>query len=468
MSSVTYPSSSLLKLAPELLENIFSFLNPHDVVNFGRTCHRANAFIRPTNQILWRNAFLHDFDDPQYAWAALLPTARAANKHKESQWDWYRELRRRLLMLRAIRDGAHDALHPPNEDFIETLMDIFETAVSAEDPDRKQARQGTSLNLKFLDDLFRTIPRAEHLIHDFHRDIESLSFPLEGIPGLNRPLTRSMVPFQRVSETASRFHVYYGRTEREKSSPRAKASARAFVYDFSVTGSDADHGPFKKDKSGLINWPVLEACSSLMIRNFEIARGGHIETPTGFKNSIPHLLPVSPLCPEDWAGVSGAWLGTYAFLDYRDLFHYNFAHHVGHGAGLETYEEACGDLMQLELKLCEDDELKNDPRFDTDLPVCDDLPMLYFRGMSSGHRSGRPRIGVRGAVSLVPGGQQVRWRFLISYAGADQWQLEGVQPGGVRSGGIFGLWTHCDHDENGPVGPFCYYPLCLCSKASFT
>jgi hypothetical protein len=49
-----------------------------------------------------------------------------------------------------------------------------------------------------------------------------------------------------------------------------------------------------------------------------------------------------------------------------------------------------------------------------------------------------------------------------SYGGADQWQLEGVQPGGVRSGGIYGLWTHCDHDEEGPIGPFCYFPQQLC------
>ncbi len=52
---------------------------------------------------------------------------------------------------------------------------------------------------------------------------------------------------------------------------------------------------------------------------------------------------------------------------------------------------------------------------------------------------------------------------ICSYGGADQWQLEGVQPGGIRSGGVYGLWTHCDHDENGPVGPFCYFPQELCT-----
>lgn len=52
-----------------------------------------------------------------------------------------------------------------------------------------------------------------------------------------------------------------------------------------------------------------------------------------------------------------------------------------------------------------------------------------------------------------------------SYADADQWQLEGVQPGGIRSGGIYGLWSHVDHDEQGPTGPFLYAPYEICQSS---
>lgn len=45
-----------------------------------------------------------------------------------------------------------------------------------------------------------------------------------------------------------------------------------------------------------------------------------------------------------------------------------------------------------------------------------------------------------------------------SYSGLDQWQLEGVQPGGIRSGAVYGTWTSCAHEDEGPVGPFCYAP----------
>jgi len=121
--------------------------------------------------------------------------------------------------------------------------------------------------------------------------------------------------------------------------------------------------------------------------------------------------------------------------------------------------------MKLDLKL--DDAFSADPRLQTSLAFSTDLPPLFFTGLSRAHTGlHRPAIGLRGCVYLVPGGREVRWRFIISYGGQDQWQLEGVQPGGVRSGGVFGLWSQCDHEENGPVGPFCYYPMELCKPTS--
>ncbi len=121
--------------------------------------------------------------------------------------------------------------------------------------------------------------------------------------------------------------------------------------------------------------------------------------------------------------------------------------------------------MNLDLRL--DKTISHDPRLATSLPVCTDLPVLFFSGYSRGNGSPHgAAIGVRGRASLVPGGREVRWRFIIHYGGHDQWQLEGVQPGGVRSGGIFGLWTQCDHDQHGPLGPFCYFPAELCKPTS--
>ncbi|KAF2181685.1 hypothetical protein K469DRAFT_255430 [Zopfia rhizophila CBS 207.26] len=463
MSAVHIFPGRLVELAPELLELVLSFLTPRDLVSFGRTCRRAAAFIRPDNQILWRRSFLQVFDDPTHAWELLQPTARAGNRDREAHWDWFQEVQRRLTAFNAICHNGNAALLSDPESIITTLLDVLETASYSESTG---VNTRISFNLEFLDRIFRSAPNPERIVHDYHRDIESVSLPVEPLNNCNRPITRSMLGRKAtVPQWASRFHIFHGMTKREENSVLAKAAARSLIYDWRTTGPNADYGPFLNDKSGIVNWQVLEAATSLMLRIFEGTRGSYLRTPAGFRDSIPCLLPLNPSCKEDWAGVTRIWLGTYAFLDYRALVHYNFANNLEYPMDLGAYEEACGDIMRLKLKINDSDELKYDHRLQTDLPICEDLPVLYFTGSSSGRSTGRPPILVRGSTSLIPGGRQVRWRFIFSYAGADQWQLEGVQPGGIRSGGIFGIWSHCDHDDHSPVGPFCYFPFELCDPS---
>lgn len=116
---------------------------------------------------------------------------------------------------------------------------------------------------------------------------------------------------------------------------------------------------------------------------------------------------------HDWAGITGSWLGTYAFLDYRALVHFNIAHSQEYPLDLGDYEEACGDLMRLDIRVDDSEEMKHDTRLKTSLPYCDDLPMLYFSGVSRNSTLGRPAIEVRGFVCLIPGGREARWRLII-------------------------------------------------------
>lgn len=115
--------------------------------------------------------------------------------------------------------------------------------------------------------------------------------------------------------------------------------------------------------------------------------------------------------------------------------------------------------MKLNLHL--DMSLRDDPRLQTRLPICRDLPPLYFCGTSTNHDL-QMATEFRGMACLVLGGREVRWRFIVHRGGEDQWQLEGVQPGGVRSGCVIGMWTSCAREEGGPVGPFFYAPEELC------
>jgi len=466
----------ILDFPQELLSAVLSLLSPADLVKFGRTCRRAQAFINPGNQILWRTAFLLVFDDPQDAWSMMPESAPVTGKEN---WDWYRELRRRLRALQAIH-SQWPTLDDEElvTDYLEAILSIVDTAKFG--PTAREKAQGrlpevddrSSLNLQRLGAMNEYQPGLEALIHDSGRSRSSAGSGAESTtwysPG--RPVTRSMTwsesEKQQRPDSASRLHVLHGLTARERLEHKAWGAARRIAYDWHLIGPQSDYGPFLKDGSGRVNWRLLEGVCSVIGRNFSMCVEGHIAMPQGFCFSIPHRTLVDPTVPEDWARVTGPWLGTYSFLDYADLLAFNtWDNHLGPRPTLDDEPEVCGDLSKLDLKL--DNGIKNDPRLKSRLPVCTDLPPLFFTGLSRGHGGmHRPVIGVRGCVSLVPGAREVRWRFIINYGGQDQWQLEGVQPGGIRSGGVFGVWSHCEHEENGPVGPFCYFPMELCKPTA--
>ncbi len=451
---------AMLDLPHEILANILSFLEPQSIIRFGQSCKVAYTSVGPQNQILWKSAFLHVFDDPNEAWS-IMPGNHPLTADRS--WDWHAELSRRFMALRAVQSRWCGA-NSPAEAYIDALLSILDTAKFTLSPrdlangkTPKEDDRYTSLNIQILSNLAERRDGLESLIHDA---------PLDSLPGrVTRSRAQSEIEKRRPT-CASRLHVIYGLTSRERIEHKARGAARRKVYDWNHTGPKNDYAPFLQNGSGKVDWHLLEGIMSVIGRNFTMCVEGSLAMPQGFCFSLPCRTLIDPTVPDDWARVRGPWLGTYSFLDYADLFAFNnWEDQLGARPTLEDEPEDCGDLMRLELNL--DESIEDDLRLQTTLPICTDLPPLYFSGLSRGH-SGmhRPVIGVRGCVSLVPGGREVRWRFLINYGGQDQWQLEGVQPGGVRSGGIFGIWTQCDHEVNGPVGPFCYFPMELCKSTS--
>ena len=192
------PSSQIGGIAPELLDLVLSYLGPHDLTSFGRTCQRAYAFIQPTNTVLWRSAFLHVFDDPKNSWARLPPSARAENQTREVSWNWFLELHRRYTAFNDVCEASNGTPLSSIEHVVTALLDVFETASFS---------GGVSKNLNFLDRLFCKAPGAESLVHDYNRDAGTISLPAEYL-GDDRPITRSLVARGSIiPEWASRFHV---------------------------------------------------------------------------------------------------------------------------------------------------------------------------------------------------------------------------------------------------------------------
>lgn len=404
----------LIDLPQEILGNILLHLEPVDINRFGRVNHAAQSIVSPSNQTLWRSTYLHLFDDPQDARTLVVPVGKASDR---ADWDWHAETRRRLLALAWLRPDA-----PPETSLrehlqhLETVLNMVDTAkigptaaeVSAGIRPRIDDR--SSLNIQHLGLLnqYRPRNRVEFLIHHARTD-ERGSISLWGSAG--RPTTRSMSITQTGRpELASRLHVMYGTTAKERHEPKSLAAAKRIVYDWNRATEDTDYGPFHD--SGNVNWLQLEAVHSVIARNFELCADGYISMPQGFCFAIPYRTLADPTAPDDWARVSGPWLGTYSFLAYEDLFAFNTAQ--GARPNLEDEPEACGDLMQVDLKL--NPELKDDRRLKMVLPISHDLPALYFSGHSKSTSSygARAAIGVRGFAALCPGGREVRWRFIIS------------------------------------------------------
>ena len=463
----------LVDLPQEILGNIVSFLHPRDIISLGRTCRRAYAFLSPSNQVLWRTAFLQVFDDPEDAWSKLPPSYQPPRE----KWDWHRVLGSRLEALAALyRRWPHDDDAKYAERHRHSILDIIDTAKFA--PTDAEIARGkvpqvddrSSLNLQLLAGLQHQYHGLDRLIFDADQKENSIcssNYDFDWYSG--RPITRSMAMTAREenrSESASRLHALFGLTMRERMDHRSRGMARRKAYNWSLTSENTDHGPFDLDGSGRVNWSLLEGACSAISRCFELCVDGRIAMPHGMSYSIPHRSLPDPSVPHDWARAQGAWLGTYAFIDYADLLAFNTGTHLASDRrpDLNDEPEACGALLKMETKL--DSSVKDDPMLRTRVPMSKDLPPLYFTGHSRGQGYTHPMTDVKGFAALLPGGREIRWKFVVAYHGVDQWQLEGIQPGGVRSGGIYGVWSQVDHEPNGPIGPFCYFPMELCKPTS--
>lgn len=329
----------LVSLPPEILFQIICRLNHKDVLAFGTTCREAHSAVIPDNQLLWQAVFLQIFDDPRDRWNSLSKSARSSVTEREASFHWFDELRRRVLALKYItaeklafeKDDDSEA-----EEVIERLLDILDTAKStltAEDTRAgKVARTDDrylGLNLNLLPSNYQFTPQFDGLVRglpasvvrrnmDFnHSGSESCATSMPGswetarAPG--RPTTRSQVALELDkivrSEAGSRLHVLCGLTQLETQDERSLGRARRITYDWSAATANTEYGPFKEE--GGVDWRRLEAISSVVSRQFNLAVRGRMSPPLGLCFSLPHRTLQDPTVPDDWARAQGVWCGTY-------------------------------------------------------------------------------------------------------------------------------------------------------------
>ncbi|RMZ87755.1 hypothetical protein DV736_g5016, partial [Chaetothyriales sp. CBS 134916] len=442
--------SGLLALPKETLTNVLSYVEPVDLARFAQTCRSAQNAAHPANQVLWRHVFLSLYDDPEEAWSAM-PSSYTPPLRKD--WDWYREVKHRHGALCVLHRQNLEPVEPAKvNQHITSLLSILDTAKFAPTPSEIRRGMEPRINDRSWLNLNLLAPRDT----PYHTGIDSLIYghSLRDCEGYTSR------PSDSRSDAKSRLHILCGLTERDHMDHKVRGQARRRVYNWSLTSEATDYGPFMDDGSGRPNWYLLEGVVTVSMLMLLSCVQQSLVLPNSFNYSIPHRTLVPYKNPRDWARVQGSWLGTYSFLDYAQLAAFNDRIRPNSiGPNLEGNCEACGALLKMVLRI--DDSVKSDRKLQTSLPSADDAdyPTLYFRGESKdrGH-AGNPATTVKGFAALMPGGREVRWRFIVNYMSTDAWQLEGIQPGGIRSGGIFGLWSQVDHEPRDAIGPFCYYP----------
>lgn len=280
------------------------------------------------------------------------------------------------------------------------------------------------------------------------------------------------VPVQFLPRTSTNTHHNLRANKGVKLHP----FARSLVYDLRQHSEHSLWGPFRSDGSDKIDWEKLEGL--MMILSYNIhhfadrysAHGLSLIPPwdTPFAGATPYSLqlpprsleierpPTLPVDLRDPYNVTGVWMRVVCFLDYRELFTFNFAENQPLPSQSRPPIDVEEAIRFIVIKL---HATSIEPPAEEDGQA---LPVVHFKGISS---SALPPVDpnanskIRGTVRLTRHGD-VRWTTLSVFHGEERWRSEGIQLGGVQSArGIIGFWFDKDFDPYGPAGPTAFWKI---------
>ncbi|KAF2802427.1 uncharacterized protein BDZ99DRAFT_373114, partial [Mytilinidion resinicola] len=431
----------LLDLCYDVLIRIIEELNPEDLAACSKCSHGFNAFIKE-NRRIFRTLYLKNFDDP-----------RRIPGLPEPQWET--ELPK-IIMCKKILMSDDVETKTSHFGLVTSVMsDLLHTA--SKDPDDSE---GSSLNLSFLAVSFKNPDNKATFLAGssmFER------------AGLFRISVDTLEPHE-LRQLTARLHCYHGTSSPEQilHGHTLQALARSRVYDLRNYTSKTFWGPYLNDGTLDVDWEMVEAIQIILSRNFRayVATPGKIEPSwarpfAGVARStlqssyVP--LPYEPEIPleaQDPYAISGNWIRIVCFLDYNDLFAFNF------GGSQEPPEDQprsplhAGEATRLIRMIIKVSSIEPPT-------VKGKLPNVNFEGKSqaidaSWDANANSRI--RGTVSMTPSGE-VRWTTISIFStGEERWRSESIQVGGVRSErGVIGTWFDKDFDPHGPAGPTAFW-----------
>ncbi|KAK5129546.1 hypothetical protein LTR08_003167 [Meristemomyces frigidus] len=489
--------SSLLELSHELLHCIFCEVQPADMSALSQTCQTLHSYVKG-NRLLHKDLYVRRYDEPRAG---------------DVEPDWEAEVQN-LVKLERILESESREDKTANLPFVaERIIKLIETA---------STNPETSLNLQLLSDYFDDTTNidaflcasslferagSEHQRPAWTPELRQASAKMHclfGVP-IDATPTRSSLSMQR--PTASSILAPSGCTRLQTRPQGSHVYARSKVYDLRQYTDATLWGPFTDDGTQRVDWEKVEAVMIVLGHNltkFSERSEGHWPriwhkpfvgaTPNSYLSLPPSIAPEPKEDPDDELmriraralsldaqdpyGITGTWMRVVCFLDYNDLYAFNFSERIPDDQLREPLdiEEGIIDLEEaLQVTRIEppgsgdedvseygEDGEESGDGMDWSGFVGERLPVVHFRGNSrSLHASWDPNANsrIRGTVRQTPEGE-IRWTTFSIFHGEERWRSEGIQVGGLRSArGVLGNWFDKDYDMHGPAGPTAFWKV---------
>ncbi|GAB7346909.1 hypothetical protein MBLNU459_g1981t2 [Dothideomycetes sp. NU459] len=460
----------LLDFSHELLHAIFTNIEPSDLGALSRSCSALNSYIQG-NRLLCKDLYLQRWDHPSGAkepcWETELHNVVKLQKLLECE-----DVEKKRLNLDAVASSIMPLLSPSpsllNVPFLATHfesqanIDAFLAASSL------FTHAGTSNQIPAATKAQRQLSAKLHCLYGVPIDSPRSSSYLEDEINMTRPRSSFHILFPTQSTPASVFPN--GPVTRSKTHQvPTNIYARSLVYDLRQYTDGTLWGPFQDDGQATVDWEKVEAIMVVLGYNMRIftnrAGAGHGVNPiwnsswqgvapNSFVSPPPTKIPEELGAPggldeRDPYGITGMWMRVVCFLDYHDLYAFNFTRSIPADQPRDPIDtrEAIR-LIKLKLKVT-----KIEPPGEDDGK---DFPVVTFKGTSwSLHASwdANANSKIRGIVRQTPEGE-IRWTTWSIFHG------EAIQVGGPRSPrGVLGNWFDKDYDDHGPAGPTAFWKI---------
>ncbi|KAE9984218.1 hypothetical protein BLS_002812 [Venturia inaequalis] len=451
----------LLDFCPEILHNILANLKPADVGSISRTCRGLNSYVEG-NRLLWKDLYIRNFDHPPH-------------EHIQREPQWEVDLKRFVNLQKILETENVSVKKSAVVETCNTAIHLLQTA---------SADSESSLNISFLNQFFED--RHNGNVFLFSSNLYEQAGAEDHHPAST----------EEERQATAKLHSYFGTSKEAIGRTRSRAAhpyARAKVYDLRGYTTPNYWGPWMDDGSLRVDWEKVEslmivlgynlqmfgercpipASKSLMIWHspFEGVTPNSYTPMPRFMDTMDKNLkaelnflhgtsiiqePEPPLEALDPYGVTGTWRRVVCFLDYNDLYSFNFGGYEPNDSRPRPpiiMQEAIR-LITMKLRV---------ERIEAPGPMNGKaLPVVHFTGTArSMHQAHDPNSNssLYGTASLTPEGE-VRWTTTSLFGGEERWKSESIQVGGLRSArGTIGTWFDKDYDDNGPVGPTAFWKL---------